>query len=122
MNRSSLCLSRDGGSNEASAVARHRVETHACHVVPERRLRFKNAVAEATPCVGQRQKLLPNTRAVGQAKAADTADLIAQLSVLDRARFDRRMPCGMPVEVPQDRPNRLDGRVDDGAATNLDPP
>ncbi len=107
--------------HEAGIVAGHRAQPHARDVIPERRLRLQNAIAEASPCIGKKQKLLANARTVLKPKAADAADLIARFAVLDRARRDSRMPSVMAVEVSQNRPHRLDRRADHRAAADIDP-
>ena len=107
--------------HEAGIVAGHRTQPHARDVISERRLRLQNAIAEASLCIGKKQKLLANARTVLKPKVADAADLIARFAVLDRARRDGRMPSVMAVEVSQNRPHRLDRRADHRAAADIDP-
>ena len=72
--------------HEAGIVARYWPQAHTRHVFPERRRRLQNAVAEASLCVGQKQELLANVRAILEPKVADAANLIARFAILNGAR------------------------------------
>jgi hypothetical protein len=70
--------------------------------------------------VVERQQLLAQMRAVGEAEIAHAADLVGRLAVLDTAFGDRGMPLVVRVEVADERPHVLDRRIDDGAADDGD--
>ena len=61
-----------------------------------------------------RGRLLAQTSAPGQSEIANCGDLVGPVPALDPALGDRRMPALMRVEIAQERPHLVDGRIDDG--------
>jgi hypothetical protein len=67
----------------------------------------------------QCQKLLLDAVAVLQLEVAHAAHLVAAFAAVDAAVLDGAVPLVVAVEVPQHRPDALDGRVDDGGSGDL---
>ena len=89
-------------------------------VASHRDRRVEDAIGRDVIAVGQRQELLADPVAVAQREVAHASDLVARLATLDLRLGDDRVPRGVAVEIAQDRPHTLDGRVDDCRAGDAD--
>src|SRR5262245_18350134 len=90
-------------------------QAHVRHVVEERDRRVEQAVSERHLQVGQCEHLLAQLRTVIELKAAHAADQVVRQMALDRARLHRRVPAVVAVEVAQNGPYAVVGRLDDRA-------
>jgi hypothetical protein len=88
-------------------------------IVGERDGGLQDAIAEAVRRVRQRQQLLPYLTAFVKLKIAHGADPVGLRALLDDARRHDGMPTLVPVEIAQDRPDGLNGRLDDDTATDF---
>src|ERR1700752_2109853 len=100
---------------EGAIAIRHRHQAHMRYVVEQRDRCVEQAIAEGLLKVRQREQLLAQLRAVFEAEAGHTADLVRGLPTLDRTGRDRRMPAVVAVEVAQHRPHPVHRCVQDCA-------
>ena len=70
--------------------------------------------------VRKRQQLLANVIAITQHEVAHAADLVGGLAAFDVGLGHDRVPCGVTVEVAQDRPHAFDAGVDHRGADDAD--
>ena len=105
---------------EGSLAVGDPLQTDRRDVAHQRQRRFEQAVGQREIRVGQRQQLLAQFAAIGEAEATDRSDRIDRRAALDRTGRDRRMPAIVAVEIAQDPPDVVDRRIDDRALNNLD--
>jgi hypothetical protein len=97
-----------------------RSDPHRRNIIDERNWRFEETISQAAIMIRERDQLFAQKCAIPKREGPHRADLITQAICLDVARRNGRMPGPVCVEVAQEMPNTIRGRLDDCAVYDAD--